>query len=70
MSFFFSLVDLGEENVTKLKMPAEIEADRQAADGRETVEAAEMAATKMAEKAGESPTKVSTKNINKRNKIK
>ncbi len=51
-------------------MPAEIEADRQAADGRETVEAAEMAATKMAEKAGESPTKVSTKNINKRNKIK
>jgi hypothetical protein len=59
---FLSLVDLGEENVTKLKMPDEIEADKRAAGGRETVEAAKMATTEMAENAGEHPIKVSTKN--------
>jgi hypothetical protein len=52
---------LGQENVTKLKMPDEIEADKQAAGGKETVEAAKMATTEMAENAGEKPTKVSTK---------
>jgi len=62
---------LGEENDTKLKMPAELEADKQAAGGRETVEASKMATTEMAENAGESPTKVSKKkpNINTRNEI-
>ncbi|UJR16391.1 hypothetical protein I4U23_003294 [Adineta vaga] len=54
---FMRLVDLGEENETKLKMPAEIEADKQAAGGKETVEAAEMVTTEMAENAGESPAK-------------
>jgi hypothetical protein len=51
---------LGEENNTKLKMPAEIEADKAAAGGKETVEASKMATTEMAENAGEKPTKVST----------
>jgi len=51
---------LGEENETKLKMPAEIEADKQASGGRETVEASKMTTTEMAENAGENPTKVST----------
>jgi hypothetical protein len=51
---------LGEENETKLKMPAEIEADKQASGGRETVEASKMATTEMAENAGEKPTIVST----------
>jgi hypothetical protein len=61
---------LGEENDTKLKMPAELEADKQAAGGRETVEASKMATTEMAENAGESPTKVSKKkNIGTRNEI-
>lgn len=67
----FSLIDLGEENVTELKMPSEIEADKQAVGGKETVEAAKKATTEMAENAGESPVKVSIKNslsieINKR----
>lgn len=53
------LVDLGEDNVTTLKMPAELEADKRAAGGKETVEAAKMATTEMAENAGESPVKVS-----------
>jgi hypothetical protein len=57
---------LGEENDTKLKMPGELEADKQAAGGKETVEASKMAATEMAENAGEHPAKVS-KNINQRN---
>ncbi len=61
---------MGEENDTKLKMPAELEADKQAAGGRETVEASKMATTEMAENAGESPTKVSKKkNIGTRNEI-
>ena len=59
---FFSLVDLGEENETKLKMPAELEAARQAAGGKETVEAAKLVTTEMAEQAGERPTRVSNKN--------
>jgi hypothetical protein len=46
--------------VTKLKMPAEIAADKEAS-GKETVEAAAMATTEMAEKAGENPTKVRQK---------
>ncbi|CAF1153090.1 unnamed protein product [Adineta ricciae] len=54
---FMRLVDLGEENETKLKLPGEIEADKRAADGKETVEAAEMTTTEMAENAGEKPTK-------------
>jgi hypothetical protein len=57
---------LGEENDTRLKMPGELEADKQAAGGKETVEASKMAATEMAENAGEHPAKVS-KNINQRN---
>lgn len=62
---------MGEENETKLKMPSEIEADKEASGGRETVEAAQMTTTEMAENAGESPTIVSTKktNINTRNEI-
>jgi len=62
---------LGEENETKLKMPSEIEADKEASGGRATVEAAQMTTTEMAENAGESPTIVSTKktNINTRNEI-
>ena len=67
--FCLSLVDLGEENMTKLKMPEEIEAEKRAAGGRETVEAAKMATTEMAENAGEHPTKVSTKTRVSRNKI-
>jgi hypothetical protein len=59
--YFFSLVDLGEENDTKLKMPDEIEADKAAAGGKETVEASKMATTEMAENAGEHPTKVNIK---------
>lgn len=51
-------MDLGEENETKLKMPGEIEADKQAAGGKETVEAAKMTTTEMAENAGEQPAKV------------
>jgi hypothetical protein len=58
---FFSLVDLGDENDTKLKMPAELEADKRAAGGKETVEASKMATTEMAENAGETPTKVNIK---------
>ncbi|CAF0891625.1 unnamed protein product [Adineta steineri] len=54
---FMRLVDLGEENVTKLKMPEEIEADKRAAGGKETVEASKMATTEMAENAGEHPAK-------------
>lgn len=56
--FRCSLVDLGEDNVTKLKTPDEIEADKRAAGGKETVEASKMAATEMAENAGEEPAKV------------
>ena len=59
--YFFSLVDLGEENDTKLKMPAEIEAAKQASGGQETVEVAIMVTTEMAEQAGEKLTKVNTK---------
>lgn len=54
----FSLVDLGEDNDTRLKMPAELEADRQAAGGKETVEAARKTTTEMAEQHGEQPAKV------------
>lgn len=66
MVYFFSLVDLGEDNITKLKLADEIEAERQASGGKETVEAAEAATIMMAEKAGEKPTKVSV-NINLKN---
>lgn len=51
-------MDLGEDNDTRLKMPAELEADRRAAGGKETVEAAKKATTEMAEQHGEQPTKV------------
>ena len=56
--FPFSLVDLGEDNVTTLKTPDEIEADKRAAGGKETVEASKMATAEMAENAGEEPAKV------------
>ncbi|CAF1232646.1 unnamed protein product, partial [Didymodactylos carnosus] len=49
---FMRLVDLGPDNETTLKMPEEIEAEKQAS-GKETVEAARMVTTEMAEKAGE-----------------
>ena len=39
-------------------MPEEIEADKQASGGKETVEASKMATTEMAENAGEHPVKV------------
>ncbi len=57
----FSLVDLGEENDRNLKMPSEIAADKVAAGGTETVEAAEKATTEMAEQAGEIVHKVNIK---------
>lgn len=44
--------------MTKLKTPDEIEADKRAAGGKETVEASKMATTEMAENAGEDPAKV------------
>ncbi|CAF1019078.1 unnamed protein product [Rotaria sordida] len=54
---FMRLVDLGEDNDTRLKMPSEIEAENQASGGKETVEAAQVTTTEMAEKAGEKPAK-------------
>ncbi|CAF1516160.1 unnamed protein product, partial [Didymodactylos carnosus] len=49
---FMRLVDLGPDNETELKMPDQLEAEKQAS-GKETVEASRMITTKMAEKAGE-----------------
>ncbi|CAF4056400.1 unnamed protein product [Rotaria sp. Silwood2] len=54
---FMRLVDLGEENDTQLKMPFEIEAEKQASGGKETAEAAQITTTEMAENAGEKPVK-------------
>ncbi|CAF3414576.1 unnamed protein product [Rotaria sp. Silwood1] len=51
------LVDLGDDNDTQLKMPGQIEAENQAAGGKETVEAAQVTTTAMAEQAGEKPAK-------------
>jgi len=49
---------LGEENDRNLKMPTEIAAEKVAAGGTETVEAAQKATTQMAEQAGERPVMV------------
>lgn len=49
---------MGEDNDRTLKLPGDIEAEKAAAGGKETVENAEQVATKMAENAGESPAKV------------
>lgn len=54
-------MDLGEENVTELKMPSELEAERQASDSQEPVESAAVTTTQMAERSGERLTKVNIK---------
>lgn len=61
--FIFSLVDLGEDNDRTLKPPGEIEAEKAASGGKETVENAEKVTTEMAEKAGESPRKVKSQRM-------
>ncbi|CAF4967486.1 unnamed protein product, partial [Rotaria sp. Silwood1] len=47
------LVDLADKNDTTLKSPSDIVAENIASGGRETVEAAQITTTKMAEQAGE-----------------
>lgn len=59
-NLLFRIVDLGEDNDRRLKSPEELQAERAAAAAgrKETVEAAEMVTTEMAENAGENPPKV------------
>ncbi|CAF3424732.1 unnamed protein product [Rotaria socialis] len=54
---FMRLADLGEDNITKLKMPIEIQAERQASASEEPDEEIPMAMTQMAARAGARPVK-------------
>ncbi|CAF4998804.1 unnamed protein product, partial [Rotaria sp. Silwood1] len=55
---YMRLVDLGDENDTTLKSSSEIAAENVASGNIETVEAAQITTTQMAEEAGEIPIKV------------
>ncbi|CAF3793314.1 unnamed protein product, partial [Rotaria sp. Silwood1] len=54
---YMRLVDLGKKNDTTLKSPFDIAAEKAASGGKETVEAAQITTTQMAEQAGEIPIK-------------
>ncbi|CAF3798250.1 unnamed protein product, partial [Rotaria sordida] len=51
------LVDLADKNDATLKSPSDIAAEKAASGGKETVEAAQITTTQMAEQAGEVPIK-------------
>ncbi|CAF3838256.1 unnamed protein product [Rotaria magnacalcarata] len=62
---FMRLTDLGEDNIKKLKMPIEIQAERQASGGQELGEQVPMTTPQMAARAGARAAKFSSTSYKK-----